>query len=1277
MDRDSPQRPATQIPDFHIREVREKIKIVILTILQKEEEELHKYFPQFGTVTHGRNNWYYYSQILTKARELLDIAIIRPDEKGNGPAQDIAGKIMDDFAPKWLILSGISGGMPEDEFSLGDIIISSRLHDISISALLDDAPTQHASRGGDMHHDIQQLIGGLTTNSYKYANWDNALLEIRPKVSGPETINSDLLYGPNEWRQKVWDSLRSFTQSGDKVREVKVIAGPTLSGNLLLKSAAKAEQLKEFNRDAVNVEMELAGVYTAISRHAQGRDVRLLGIRSISDIVGLRRRGEWTAFACKSAAAFSFALLKSGIISRDGLNLSGLRLDLNPLSPTLVDSGTEKPETTLASETWGSPLPEQIAKLKLLSDEDWERAVELLSELLYHCCEFDNSQTLNPFQVSEPKQLCEHLWNYIRSSQASKTPLAIIGVPGSGKTTLLALLAVIGRKRCGAGTHVDYINLHQYDELPNQNSSEEYQTAAEALLNDDLDRIKKIADQTSVVLFVDGYDLYPRDRIPDFQARFRDNMVVNTGIQIAGIGIYSSEERFQRDRVHSTPDTTLHTLRELHLRAVPIERSHSFVNSFSALYSTFRQLKQSHAKDLSAPVLFDRCKGCGLLAVDLLLLDILSRADDASLRLRGKSHAKLSLTGALNQYLRLKISEELKIRKRFSSENSISKTLADAAQFVYSEDILKSDGSDIRFKISCWGLFTAHHCVRSFLRAYHIINCLLDMHGQRGKATETWKSKGLAGRVFPEAVNLHCKWLLNDGIPGAAQKVFAVIEGICETYLVQGQDLLSHYSSETGTTDRQFLVQIAPHADIAQLAYLLGRFDTAEKQSALQLLQRLNQLYVENIPGIELVQQANQPELDDALAKLRMLQCTLLISTCARTREWGSRQAITMRFAELMGHKGWRDLTCGFHLRYYGDQEFDPDITNHPAGGNDELGPFPQTLSAVEPQLRSALDTQKYSELFDIDFILVCSLALARKSARTDIDSDLRVCLDRVLNLCKLVALKNVGEPVRSTAALTARILDHEGHLLPQAYVAKMYELKLDTLRNGWGPSVLGMSAPPLQEPGLLRREIESVAEHTWSAMLLAELLLPDEMDDIEEDDDSYCKAEVIRILLIHDLPECVSGDVPKTRGKGADVHSDEIRDKEEALIEEFGRLGLLPGFASTARLEARWKEIENKNSTNGKIADVFDKLDTLVQPVIYKRKRAADYEWNSDEWHKFFRETRQQFQNAAHKHRLTQRLIDPWTTWADREWESTGPMIQDQLFQGTKKYYGENYIER
>ncbi len=61
--------------------------------------------------------------------------------------------------------------------------------------------------------------------------------------------------------------------------------------------------------------MEIAGALRAADAIGNA-NLPILTIRGISDVIGYKRDPVWTNYACQSAGAFAFGLLKSGFIKR-------------------------------------------------------------------------------------------------------------------------------------------------------------------------------------------------------------------------------------------------------------------------------------------------------------------------------------------------------------------------------------------------------------------------------------------------------------------------------------------------------------------------------------------------------------------------------------------------------------------------------------------------------------------------------------------------------------------------------------------------------------------------------------------------------------------------------------------------------------------------------------------------------------------------------------------------------------------------------------------------
>jgi putative hydrolases of HD superfamily len=125
----------------------------------------------------------------------------------------------------------------------------------------------------------------------------------------------------------------------------------------------------------------------------------------------------------------------------------------------------------------------------------------------------------------------------------------------------------------------------------------------------------------------------------------------------------------------------------------------------------------------------------------------------------------------------------------------------------------------------------------------------------------------------------------------------------------------------------------------------------------------------------------------------------------------------------------------------------------------------------------------------------------------------------------------------------------------------------------------------------------ESVAEHTWRLCLMA-LLLHREFPDVDF-------ARLIRICIIHDLGEALSGDVPAPEQvrRGGSKAADERRDLVTLLAP-------LPA-ALRDEIASLWDEYEAAQSPEAKLAKALDKLETILQHTQGRNPPEFDYRFN------------------------------------------------------------------
>ena len=282
-------------------QVKSQVHFGIITMRTDEfEAVLHRFPPQDNAM--GQNRLYSLSRFSVGQTEYT-VAVMRCPEQGEGEAQDAARDLIDELDPRWLVVVGIAGGVPHDDFSLGDVIVGTQIVDFTREAVKQDKPSEYDLAGGPAHKRVRSLVAQLSALKNELGEWnsDEAITLPRPGVSlGPEKF-----YGSDDWRNKTRQSLEKHFAA---VRKPLVETGPIASSDRLVKDADRIDLLTDYVRSVRCVEMEAAGVYRA-ARRAE-REYPMLIVRGLSDIVGYKRSDEWTRYACHTAASFTSALLR-------------------------------------------------------------------------------------------------------------------------------------------------------------------------------------------------------------------------------------------------------------------------------------------------------------------------------------------------------------------------------------------------------------------------------------------------------------------------------------------------------------------------------------------------------------------------------------------------------------------------------------------------------------------------------------------------------------------------------------------------------------------------------------------------------------------------------------------------------------------------------------------------------------------------------------------------------------------------------------------------------
>jgi len=111
----------------------------------------------------------------------------------------------------------------------------------------------------------------------------------------------------------------------------------------------------------------------------------------------------------------------------------------------------------------------------------------------------------------------------------------------------------------------------------------------------------------------------------------------------------------------------------------------------------------------------------------------------------------------------------------------------------------------------------------------------------------------------------------------------------------------------------------------------------------------------------------------------------------------------------------------------------------------------------------------------------------------------------------------------------------------------------------------------------------ESVAEHSWSLCLFATLIFRDLAQEVDQ-------LRVLKMLIVHDLPEIITGDIP-VFDKAAIIEQ-AVADEEKALQTLTENLP----ESLKAEIVELWEEFETRETYEAKVAYAIDKMEAHIQ---------------------------------------------------------------------------------
>ena len=299
-----------------------------------------------------------------------------------------------------------------------------------------------------------------------------------------------------------------------------------------------------------------------------------------------------------------------------------------------------------------------------------------------------------------------------------------------------------------------------------------------------------------------------------------------------------------------------------------------------------------------------------------------------------------------------------------------------------------------------------------------------------------------------------------------------------------------------------------------------------------------------------------------------------------------------------MADRRYRSLNRQFYIDYYANVSKDVSLENISLAEATKES-IKITLLQLRHQILRAIKSGTFRNynLFVLDVVTYFTIV-----QECGIDENKRLTTEQINNAKNLLDILLKEDETLKRLKKVQELYDYL-HLLKLntdqyssiGVLEKLYSLKTSK-RAGW------------ENRGI--KNGESIADHIYGAYLIGLLYLPENVPDISDTDYSeYSKEKILNMILLHDIGESYTGDIISTR------KTDKEKFEEQQITRAIFMTGTYEEVASLEYYKKIWEEFVKNSTINARLAHEVDKIENLVQILIYRKsgEKIDDYnEWKA-----------------------------------------------------------------
>lgn len=253
--------------------------IAVICALDEEVKVIKESLTDVKVVKVDYDDDIYFAGYFMKDDKKIRVVISSANQMGMVAATSLTTKMINNFAPKYMVMTGITGGTKPDKMNFGDVIVAVRSWDY---------------RAGK---DIRKEEQAKHLNTINAIDIDTSMINYCRCLAGEK----DVLNAIKE----------SFTDGAKPKKDLQLLMGPIVSGaSVVTDPQIVQDVLDNQHREVLGIEMEIYGMYYAASWALKPRP-RIVAMKGVSDFANSRKGDKYHPYASYTSAKVFEVLAKN------------------------------------------------------------------------------------------------------------------------------------------------------------------------------------------------------------------------------------------------------------------------------------------------------------------------------------------------------------------------------------------------------------------------------------------------------------------------------------------------------------------------------------------------------------------------------------------------------------------------------------------------------------------------------------------------------------------------------------------------------------------------------------------------------------------------------------------------------------------------------------------------------------------------------------------------------------------------------------------------------